>query len=60
VRERLATGDHPVPGLRREDGVAEPVGNTLNHNLILALLRSTTLLPADLHLLGATHVPADE
>jgi hypothetical protein len=36
----------------REDGVGEPVGNTLNHNLIQALLRNTTLMPADLRLLG--------
>ncbi|WP_203883509.1 hypothetical protein [Planotetraspora kaengkrachanensis] len=52
VRERLADGPDPIPGLRREDGVGEPVGNTLNHNLIQALLRSATLLPADLHLIG--------
>ncbi|WP_203658139.1 FHA domain-containing protein [Actinocatenispora rupis] len=48
VRERLAA---TVPGVLRDDGVGEPVGNTLNHNLIQALLRSATLLPADLHLL---------
>ncbi|AUG81042.1 hypothetical protein CFP65_6386 [Kitasatospora sp. MMS16-BH015] len=52
VRERLATGPHPVPGLLREDGVGEPVGNTLNHNLIQALLTSATLLPGDLALLA--------
>jgi hypothetical protein len=52
VRERLAEGPDPVPGIRREDGVGEPVGNTLNHNLIQALLLSTTLMPSDLHLLG--------
>jgi hypothetical protein len=52
VRERLAEGSDPIPGIRREDGVGEPVGNTLNHNLIQALLRSATLMPADLHLLG--------
>jgi hypothetical protein len=52
VRMRLAGGPVPIPGIRREDGVGEPVGNTLNHNLIQALLRSTTLMPADLHLLG--------
>jgi hypothetical protein len=52
VRERLAEGPDPVPGIRREDGVGEPVGNTLNHNLIQALLSSTTLMPSDLHLLG--------
>jgi hypothetical protein len=52
VRERLAEADPPIPGIRREDGVGEPVGNTLNHNLIQELLRTATLLPADLHLLG--------
>ncbi|WP_221760959.1 FHA domain-containing protein [Kibdelosporangium aridum] len=52
VRERLAEGPDAIPGIRREDGVGEPVGNTLNHNLIQALLRSTTLMPSDLHLLG--------
>ncbi|MEU9507388.1 FHA domain-containing protein [Micromonospora sp. NPDC048170] len=52
VRERLAEGPDPIPGLRREDGVGEPVGNTLNHNLIQALLLSTTLMPSDLRLLG--------
>ncbi|MCI2421356.1 FHA domain-containing protein [Saccharopolyspora sp. K220] len=52
VRERLAEGPDPIPGIRREDGVGDPVGNTLNHNLIQALLRSTTLMPSDLHLLG--------
>jgi hypothetical protein len=52
VRERLAEGFDPIPGIRREDGVGEPVGNTLNHNLIQALLRNTTLMPSDLHLLG--------
>lgn len=56
VRERLATGTRPISGIRRDDGVAEPVGNTLNHNLIQALLRSATLMPSDLHLLG----PVDE
>jgi hypothetical protein len=52
VRERLATASAPVSGVLREDGVGEPVGNTLNHNLIQALLKNTTLMPADLHLLG--------
>jgi hypothetical protein len=40
-----------VPGLTREE-VGEPVGNMLNHNLIMELLRTTTLLPQDLRLLG--------
>jgi hypothetical protein len=52
VRERLAEGGNPIRGIRREHGVGEPVGNTLNHNLIQALLKNTTLMPADLHLLG--------
>lgn len=39
-----------VEGLTREE-VGEPVGNTLNHNLIMELLRSTTLVPSDLNLL---------
>jgi len=42
IRERLA-----IPFTRREE-VGEPVGNTLNHNLIEALLRSACLLPEDL------------
>lgn len=45
VRRRLA-----VPGTTREE-VGEPVGNMLNHNLILALLKTTTLMPQDLRLL---------
>lgn len=51
VRERLASDPHPVPGLTREC-LSEPIGNALNHNLIQALLRSATLVPADLDLLG--------
>jgi hypothetical protein len=57
VRKRLAAAPDPIPGIRREDGVGEPVGNTLNHNLIQALLRTGTLAPPDLHLLGEN--PAD-
>jgi hypothetical protein len=52
VRKRLAAGPEPVPGIRREDGVGEPVGNALNHNLIQALLRTSTLVPSDLDVLG--------
>lgn len=48
VRKRLA--DAGVRGLTREE-VGEPVGNTLNHNLVLELLVSTTLVPPDLRLL---------
>lgn len=52
VRERLADDPRaPVNGLRREEGIGEPVGNTLNHNLIQALLLSGTLRPEDLRLL---------
>ena len=51
VRQRLATGRSPIPGILRGE-MPEPVGNTLNHNLITALLRSATLTPHDLDLLG--------
>jgi hypothetical protein len=51
VRQRLASGRRPIPGILRGE-MPEPVGNTLNHNLITALLRSATLTPADLALLG--------
>jgi hypothetical protein len=57
VRERLAGGRSPVPGILRDDGVGEPVGNVLNHNLIRALLKNTTLMPKDLDLL---HLEEDE
>lgn len=45
VRTRLSRGG--VAGLTREE-VGEPVGNTLNHNLIRELVLSTTLVPPDL------------
>lgn len=48
VRARLAR--RGVAGLTRDE-VGEPVGNTLNHNLIVELLLSTTLVPPDLQLL---------
>ncbi|MDT0318739.1 FHA domain-containing protein [Streptomyces millisiae] len=48
VRKRLSGS---VPGLLEED-VPPPVGNTLNHNLIMELLISTTILKSDLELLG--------
>ena len=48
VRARLA--GRGVTGLTRDE-VGEPVGNALNHNLILELLLSTTLVPPDLRLL---------
>ncbi|MFI5715587.1 hypothetical protein [Nocardia sp. NPDC051750] len=52
LRERLSMGPDPIPGIRVEDGIGEPVGNTLNHNLIKAMLASATLMPEDLLLLG--------
>lgn len=54
VRNRLSRGG--VPGLTREE-VGEPVGNTLNHNLIRELMLSTTLVPPHLALLDD---PADD
>jgi hypothetical protein len=50
VRKRLSQ-EKGVAGLTREE-VGEPVGNMLNHNLIIELLRTTTLVAADLRLLG--------
>jgi hypothetical protein len=50
IRQRLSSGRRPIPGILRGE-MPEPVGNTLNHNLITALLRSATLTPADLALL---------
>lgn len=48
VRARLV--ERGVAGLTRDE-VGEPVGNALNHNLIMELLLSTTLVPPDLRLL---------
>ncbi|TDC13087.1 hypothetical protein E1265_28610 [Streptomyces sp. 8K308] len=48
VRKRLS---HSVPGLLEEE-VPPPVGNALNHNLIMELLVSTTIVKSDLALLG--------
>ncbi|MEK8172054.1 hypothetical protein NKH77_30475 [Streptomyces sp. M19] len=48
VRARLSDGG--VPWLTREE-VGEPVGNTLNDNLLRELLLSTTLVPLDLSLI---------
>jgi len=47
VRERLSA--RGVPNLTREE-VGEPVGNSLNDNLLRELVRSTTLGPQDLSL----------
>lgn len=49
VRGRLAAAE--VRGLARQE-VSEPIGNALNHNLIMELLRTGTLVPTDLWLLG--------
>lgn len=48
VRARLSNAG--VAGLTREE-VGEPVGNSLNDNLIRELLQSTTLVPPDLAVL---------
>lgn len=48
VRDRLSR--RGVPFLTREE-VGEPVGNTLNDNLLRELVRSTALTPKDLDLL---------
>lgn len=48
VRERLAHRN--IAGLTREE-VGEPVGNALNHNLLVEMLLSATLVPPDLRLL---------
>ncbi|WP_326743498.1 hypothetical protein OG830_00400 [Streptomyces sp. NBC_00121] len=48
----MPTAVPPIPGILRDDGIPEPVGNTLNHNLIQALLKSAALMPNDLRLLG--------
>lgn len=57
VRNRLSR--RGVPRLTREE-VGEPVGNTLNHNLLVELTESTTLVPPDLALLDPiAGAPAD-
>ncbi|WP_285746509.1 FHA domain-containing protein [Lentzea sp. NBRC 105346] len=50
VRQRLSSGGEK--GLTREE-VGEPVGNSLNHNLVTKLMSSTSLVPTDLALLDA-------
>lgn len=50
VRARLSRKG--VRGLTREE-VGEPLGNMLNHNLILELVRTASLVPSDLRLLDA-------
>jgi hypothetical protein len=53
VRTRLSKDG--VAGLTRDE-VGEPVGNSLNHNLIRELMESTTLVPPDLRLLDAQDI----
>jgi hypothetical protein len=48
---RFLSQEKGVAGLTREE-VGEPVGNMLNHNLIVELLRTATLRIQDLALLG--------
>ncbi|MGI5132014.1 FHA domain-containing protein [Pseudonocardia sp. CA-107938] len=48
VRKRLSAAG--VPGLTRDE-VGDPVGNALNHNLMLELVSSATLVPPDLRVL---------
>ena len=48
VRDRMSR--EGVSGLSREE-VGEPVGNSLNHNLIQELMLSMTLVPRDLTLI---------
>lgn len=50
TRERLSEKPYYVPGLMEHE-IAQPIGNTLNHNLITDLLISGTLFPEDLELL---------
>jgi len=57
LRRQLSAGKNPnrkepVDGIMRAEGAAEPLGNVINHTLILELLRTTTLAPTDLRLLG--------
>ena len=48
VRKRLSAAG--VAGLTRDE-VGDPVGNALNHNLLLELVSSATLVPPDLRIL---------
>lgn len=49
VRVRLSRSG--IAGLTREE-IGEPLGNTLNHNLIQELMESAALVPRDLRLLN--------
>ncbi|GAA1967296.1 FHA domain-containing protein [Catenulispora subtropica] len=52
LRARLSTGPGAIRGIVKEPDMVEPLGNTLNDNLIRALLRNATLVPEDLYALG--------
>ncbi|MEY9904948.1 hypothetical protein ABIA35_001164 [Catenulispora sp. MAP12-49] len=52
LRARLSTGPGAIRGIVKEPGMVEPLGNTLNDNLIRGLLRNATLVPEDLYALG--------
>ncbi|MGW0484183.1 hypothetical protein [Nonomuraea sp. NPDC003214] len=56
TRKRLSAR---VPGLLEEE-IPPPLGNTLNHNLIIALLASATITPSDLRLLDEPDPPPEE
>jgi hypothetical protein len=49
VRNRMSRAG--VPGLTRDEA-SEPIGNTLNHNLIRELMETTSVVPPDLRLIG--------
>ena len=53
TRKRLSS---KVSGLLEEE-IPPPLGNTLNHNLITALLATATITPSDLRLLDEPHGP---
>ena len=53
VRKRLSAAG--VPGLTRDE-VGDPVGNALNHNMLLELVSAAVLVPPDLRILD----PLDE
>jgi len=48
VRKRLSQAG--VPGLPRDEG-GDPVGNALNHNLLVELVSAAALVPPDLRIL---------
>jgi hypothetical protein len=48
VRKRLSVAG--VPGLTRDE-VGDPVGNALNHNMVLELVSTAVLVPPDLRIL---------